>query len=83
MFRDRVDIDQTSLLPAHHAKYIPVCLYAARAVDRAVAFLNEPAKETHEVSDAELAKGLLRVGVHRGEVLDATISCCVLGGDRI
>ena len=73
VFRDRVNVDQTSLLPTHHAKHIPVCLYAAGRVDRAMTFPYKPAKETYEISDAELAKGMLRVGVHCGEVPDAHI----------
>jgi len=43
-------------------------LYAARAVDTAVALLYEPAEKAYEIPNVELMKGLLMVGVYRGEV---------------
>lgn len=74
MFRDRIDIDQASLLPAYHTKHVPVCLHAARAVDTAIALSYEPAEEAYKIPDVELMKGLLVVGVYRGEVPNARIN---------
>jgi hypothetical protein len=49
-------------------KQIPVCLYAAGGIDSAVAFPNQPAEVTDEISNAKLRESLLRTTTNGGKV---------------